>query len=199
MATRPTEKGEETRRRIIQVAAEAFATHGYAGTSLNDVLRASGITKGGFYFYFPSKESLALAVVEAKRDEKTEWVAAAQRDNPRAIDQLAAIVREVVDRACNDPSWRATAKLCDELCQEPALAAKLGSHHEFWVDLSESLIGRAQAEGDVPTEIDARTAAEHLVALIVGIDALVAGPWRGDGDRVEALIDFYLQGLGARR
>jgi len=61
VAVPATDRGGETRRRILDVAAEAFAERGYAGTSLSEVLKASGVTKGGFYFHFPSKEALALA------------------------------------------------------------------------------------------------------------------------------------------
>jgi AcrR family transcriptional regulator len=50
LAPAATDRGGETRRRILEVAAVAFADRGYAGTSLSDVLKASGVTKGGFYF-----------------------------------------------------------------------------------------------------------------------------------------------------
>jgi AcrR family transcriptional regulator len=60
-----SDKAEETRRRIIAAAAELFAEHGYHATSLNDVIAAAGSTKGGFYFHFPSKAELALAVLVA--------------------------------------------------------------------------------------------------------------------------------------
>ena len=46
LAPTATDRGTETRRRILEVAAEAFAERGYAGTSLNDVLKASRVTKG---------------------------------------------------------------------------------------------------------------------------------------------------------
>ena len=58
LAPTTTDRGTETRRRILEVAAEAFADRGYAGTSLNDVLRASGVTKGGFYWYFEDRAAL---------------------------------------------------------------------------------------------------------------------------------------------
>jgi TetR/AcrR family transcriptional regulator, transcriptional repressor for nem operon len=60
LAPTTTDRGTETRRRILEVAAEAFSDRGYAGTSLSDVLKASGVTKGGFYFHFPSKSLVSL-------------------------------------------------------------------------------------------------------------------------------------------
>src|SRR4029453_17016732 len=69
LAPTSTDRGSETRRRILEVAAESFADRGYAGTSVNDVLKASGVTKGGFYFHFPSKEALALATLRHKQEQ----------------------------------------------------------------------------------------------------------------------------------
>jgi transcriptional regulator, TetR family len=54
------ERKAQTRRLILDRAAEAFAQDGFAGTSLNDVIAGSGLTKGAFYFHFPSKEELAV-------------------------------------------------------------------------------------------------------------------------------------------
>src|SRR5215218_2871026 len=68
LAPTATDRGTETRRRILEVAAEAFADRGYAGTSLSDVLKASGVTKGGFYFHFPSKEALGLAALRDQHE-----------------------------------------------------------------------------------------------------------------------------------
>ena len=77
LAPTSTDRGSETRRRILEVAAEAFADRGYAGTSVNDVLKASGVTKGGFYFHFPSKEALALATLRHKQEQWAGMVMAA--------------------------------------------------------------------------------------------------------------------------
>src|SRR6266508_3236138 len=63
-----TDRGEATRRRILDVAARSFAEHGFRGNSLNDIVRESGLTKGAFYFHFPSKEALALAVFQDKQE-----------------------------------------------------------------------------------------------------------------------------------
>ena len=92
LAPTTTDRGGETRRRILEVAAEAFADRGYAGTSLSDVLKASGVTKGGFYFHFPSKEALALAALRHKQEQWAGAVMAAVLQRPRAIDQLDAMV-----------------------------------------------------------------------------------------------------------
>jgi len=55
---------EQTRGRILAVAAECFATHGYAATSIRDIARDVGVTVGAIYVHFPSKGRLLVAVYE---------------------------------------------------------------------------------------------------------------------------------------
>jgi len=61
-------KGERTRERILQNAAGLFNQRGYASASLQEVLDAAEIEKGGFYNHFSSKEELNLAAFEYARD-----------------------------------------------------------------------------------------------------------------------------------
>ncbi len=58
------EKGRRTRSRIIVRASELFATHGYGGTSIDQVARASGLTKGAIYAHFRDKQDLWRACLE---------------------------------------------------------------------------------------------------------------------------------------
>jgi TetR/AcrR family transcriptional regulator, cholesterol catabolism regulator len=55
---------DQTDRRILTAAAERFAGHGYAATSIRDLARDVGVTVGAIYVHFPSKERLLVAVYE---------------------------------------------------------------------------------------------------------------------------------------
>ena len=57
-------KGEESRQRLIECAAELFWKNGYSATGINEILKQTGLPKGSFYFYFKSKDDLASAVTE---------------------------------------------------------------------------------------------------------------------------------------
>lgn len=52
-------KGEQTRQMIIEKAAPLFNKNGYAGTSLSDIMKATGLAKGGLYGNFKSKDEIA--------------------------------------------------------------------------------------------------------------------------------------------
>jgi AcrR family transcriptional regulator len=165
-----TDRGEATRRHILDAAARAFAEHGYRGISLNDIVRESELTKGAFYFHFPSKEALALAVF---RDKQEEWVGetmAALMQRDRAIDQLEAMLDVGCDIHERDASARVVGRLCLELASQDDLRPKLTPHLTTWFDITAQLIKRAQSEGDVRPDIDPKVFAETIVAAFMGIE-----------------------------
>src|SRR5689334_22237203 len=57
-------KGAATRDQILNAAARLIHVQGYHSTSLDDVLRESGVGKGNFYYYFRSKEDLGFAILD---------------------------------------------------------------------------------------------------------------------------------------
>ena len=60
---RPQGRGERTRARLLAVAEELFAQHGYAGTSLDAIAAKARMHKPGICYYFPSKRALYEAVI----------------------------------------------------------------------------------------------------------------------------------------
>lgn len=67
-------KGSETRDRIVQAAASRFRRQGYVETSVNQVMRDAGLTHGGFYAHFPSKEDLFAEAVRHATEEAGDWL-----------------------------------------------------------------------------------------------------------------------------
>jgi TetR/AcrR family transcriptional repressor of nem operon len=59
------EHKNETRRRIMEAAAKTFRARGAAGAGLTDVMREAGLTHGGFYAHFKSKDELIAAALKA--------------------------------------------------------------------------------------------------------------------------------------
>jgi AcrR family transcriptional regulator len=57
-------KGTQTRQNIITKALQLFCVKGYYNTSINDILKATGLTKGGLYGHFAGKEALWYAVYD---------------------------------------------------------------------------------------------------------------------------------------
>lgn len=93
-------KGEETRQRIVELAAPLFNQRGYAGCSVADIMEATGLEKGGIYRYFDSKEELAAEAFKFSV-AKIRKLRTDDLDNiPGAVEKL----RYVMDRFVSEPS-----------------------------------------------------------------------------------------------
>lgn len=90
----PPPKPAGTRERLISAAHSVVRRQGYAATSVDDLCKAAGVTKGAFFHHFPSKEALAVAGAQA-------WTARAQAmiftEAPwtRIADPLARVLAHI--------------------------------------------------------------------------------------------------------
>ena len=84
-------KGEQTRQRIVERAAPVFNQRGYAGTSLAELIAATGLEKGGIYNHFASKDELALAAFDHAVSLLVGRNAAAQVGH-EGLDRLTALI-----------------------------------------------------------------------------------------------------------
>src|SRR5260370_30889581 len=116
------EEAAQTRKRIVTAASEEFRKNGIVATGLNDLMSAAGLTHGGFYKHFESKDQLvAEACAEAVETATCERLAAAasekggaaaaylsagHRDNPATGCPLSAVGSELARR---DEKTRAAA------------------------------------------------------------------------------------------
>lgn len=83
-------KGEETREMILERAAQLFSRQGYFGSSLADIMRETGLEKGGIYNHFASKEELALEAFDYAMLLVQRRIEQAFEGKRNAIDRLIA-------------------------------------------------------------------------------------------------------------
>src|SRR5215831_15330048 len=85
-------------RRTIDAALDLFAVHGVAGTSLQMIADALGVTKGAVYHQFLTKGAIALAVIEVHLQPLEEALEAAQAASP-SVDARDALLVALIDAA----------------------------------------------------------------------------------------------------
>ena len=85
-------KAEQTKAHIIQQAATVFNQQGYAGTSMADIMQATGLKKGGIYNHFKSKDELALAAFDYAESVLVQRVWSVVKTKRNAIARLDALV-----------------------------------------------------------------------------------------------------------
>ncbi|SFH34622.1 TetR/AcrR family transcriptional regulator [Pedobacter insulae] len=84
-------KSAQTKQFIIEKAAPLFNKKGFAATSMNDILTATGLAKGGVYGNFESKEEIALMAFEYANDCLMNALSGKIRQEVSAYDKLVAI------------------------------------------------------------------------------------------------------------
>jgi len=91
-------KGERTRRRLLDIAIRRFAGEGYRGASVSAVAREAGLTPAAAYAYFPSKEALFAAAVDADAEALIEEASAeAERLGGDSRERRLALLATLFD------------------------------------------------------------------------------------------------------
>jgi len=197
-----TSRGEEKRKRILEVAGELLAVKGYAGTSLTDIAEAAGTYAGSLYYYFDSREHLAEEVL-------TGGVRAAMQHVVDALDALptdasarrrleTAITAHVAFSLERSPASLASGRAIGQL--PPAVAKPLNDSFRAYGALFAELFEAASAEGAIDPDVDLSAAR----MLVVGAANWTAEWFKADGSSTAEEVGLLLcriafDGLGPAR
>jgi TetR/AcrR family transcriptional repressor of nem operon len=164
-------KGTETRERIVARAANVFNVTGYAGTAISDIMRVTGLEKGGIYRHFASKDELALAAFDYAAEQVRARFAAGLADTTHAADALLAFVDVFRDYAQHPPLNGGcpilnTAIECDDT--NPALAERAATVVGEWRGQIRTIVQQGIDRGEIWPEVDGDKLALVLIATLEG-------------------------------
>jgi TetR/AcrR family transcriptional repressor of nem operon len=93
MSRTPNSRKEETHERIVDAAARAIRRHGYSGVGVAEVMKEVGLTHGGFYAHFDSRDALLVEALErAGRDSFLAVKHAAQQRAAKGVSDFRSLV-----------------------------------------------------------------------------------------------------------
>jgi AcrR family transcriptional regulator len=107
----PTERDrqrEETHRRVLEAAIDVFKRDGLERASIEDIAQKAGVSRGTFYFHFPTKDDVLLELVREKESALCERIAAMAADAP--IEEVIDVLADDFDR-----EWRQHPQLLGDL------------------------------------------------------------------------------------
>jgi AcrR family transcriptional regulator len=164
-------KGEETKNRILQQAAELFNQQGYAGSSISDIMRVTGLQKGGIYNHFQSKDELALQAFDYAIASISKHYRIAIRSKRHAIERLQALIAVFSSFAENPPIAGGcpllnTAVESDDA--HPALRERTQQAMNSWLNLIRRVIQTGVDKGEVQHNINVDEIATIIVATLEG-------------------------------
>ena len=165
------DKGAQTRERIVETAATVFSERGFFGSSMTDLLAATGLQKGGLYNHFASKEQLALAAFDWAVGSVERRYERALAGVPGAVDRLLAIVGVirglVEDKALPGgcPILTTAIEADDTM---PALRDRARDAMTRWQRLIGSTVKAGVAAGELRPDADPYTVATLVTATLEG-------------------------------
>jgi AcrR family transcriptional regulator len=99
----PASRKEQTRERILRAAARAIRRHGYEGVGVAEVMRDAGLTHGGFYAHFDSRDALLAAAADQAGAESVESLNRALAAAKRGEELMALVDAYLSDRHVDAP------------------------------------------------------------------------------------------------
>ena len=202
MARRTKDEALETRNRILDAAERLFSDRGVSRTSLEDIARAAGVTRGAIYWHFTDKSDLFAAMVGRVTLPMEELVARSSDDAVEdPLASLRACAVTALKRTASDPQCRRVFEVvthkCEYLGEMAGVKRRISSIQKGCVDRAEHAMRNAIKRGLLPAGVNARLAAIGLDAMLFGL----ISNWLTNHDYVALerqagnMIDLYIDGL----
>ena len=157
------------RQRIVDAAVGVFGELGYERATVQDVVRASGLSVGAVYCYFRSKEELFVVACACEMEEQKAQLRLRMAELGPLPDRLRAAVDFAVASAMEDGHERSfRAHSWTHAAESPELRQILRDRHTEMVAFSRLVLQEALVRGELPAWIDADRIASAFVTLIDG-------------------------------
>ena len=176
MATESPQRSERnpdrTRRLILDAAFQEIYRNGYQGMRLDDVIAATGLTKGALYHHFPNKQALGYAVVdEVIRGFLHQFWLQPLAESPDPLDTVIGFVRnlgsvlggQIVTLGCPMNNLAQEMSPLDE-----GFRTRLDALYQEWRGGIQAALERAQRDGVIRVDVDCGHAATFVLAALSG-------------------------------
>jgi TetR/AcrR family transcriptional repressor of nem operon len=193
-------KGENTRQQIVAAAAPIFNQRGYEGSTLSELMTATGLKKGGIYRHFTSKEELAAEAFDYTWQAARE-IRLAGLEEKTGVAWLKGFIANFVERrspvAGGCPILNTAVDADDGNLM---LRTRVTKALRSWRARLQSVVIKAAERGEIQADVDAKDVATLIVAMLEG--ALMMSRVEKSYDslgRVQQHLNRYLDTQVAKR
>jgi AcrR family transcriptional regulator len=194
--------GKETRQNVIEKSLQLFSVKGFHNTSVSDIMAATGLTKGGLYAHFDSKEALWNASYERAVEIWRAIVFKGVRKVSDPLDRIAKTIENDLRDYCCGEVFEGGCFFFNSLVelsgQSPAMSGRILEGFMQFSDLLASWLEEAKAEGKLKAGVRIKEVADFIVTSINGAAALYAATRDNRFPQaIEHQINAYIQMLRA--
>lgn len=202
MVRKTKEEALETRDKLLDAAGRVFSEKGVTGTSLGEIAKAAGVTRGAIYWHFCNKTELMEALWERTTMPLDDvWGDCCPEADCDPLARIRANAVGMLQRVVNDEKTRQIYDILFHKCEsveeaEPIMARRLASRAECTPKI-ERFFEAAVECGQLPRKLDAHTA---LVGFFCYLDGLIYNWFIHPeairlGELAEHFVDIYIEGL----
>lgn len=188
-------KGNETRQRIVAEAAALFNQRGFEGSSMSELMKATGLEKGGIYRHFSSKEELAAEAFEYAWNAALDARMHDLDEIPNSVDKLKQFVANFVRRRSSVPGGCPLLNTAIEADDgNPVLRECALNGLRVWRDRLSSIIATGMKRKEITRGVDAKKVATLVISFLEG--ALMISRLERDREALaeaQAHLEAYLE------
>jgi AcrR family transcriptional regulator len=190
--SRRERRKQATRERILDCAAQLFATRGYDATAMDDIASCADVARATVFNHFARKEEIILEWITRRRARAAEILAAGEATPIDTATRLGQAMRALAEDYEADPAVGRAMVLAWLRAGGPLLG-------DAWTtaDLFAAAIRRGQGDGDVVATVDAAVAGKLVLDVYLGTLyrwAQKASP-TPLGEALQATLDVALAGM----
>jgi len=166
-------KSEITKQHIVHEAFKLFYENGFKATSINDIMKATKMTKGAFYHHYKNKEELALEVIKLKIQKRVyDGMIAPLNEAGNAIEILeTTFIKRIKSFPIHEKNYGCPMNnFINEIGNyEKSYQLALKSIIEKWKSALTALIERGKIEGTIKKSVSNEAVAIFLISAFEGI------------------------------
>ena len=198
---RTKEEAAETRQALLKAALSVFSQKGYASTTLDDVAKEAGVTRGAIYWHFGSKAELYSALLDEYSARGSDIVQAVVAEGGSLDGMLREIFVRLLTAVESDPALRAVMEinlLKTEYSSELSdmLAKQIENGRALLAGITQAMAQGIDA-GELRSDLDPEDMARAFIAFQNGVLHL----WLVDpsafelGERAPQMAEILMQGI----
>lgn len=154
------------RQQILRAAAREFARRPYTMVSLEDITSSAGLTKGGLYFYFQSKNALAVAIVDDQLQIVRGGISKRLDRRLSGLETLIETGYFIATLDIQSDEVRAALHLIEQIGRSGGLQAALFGE---WSSAIEVMVAQGITDGDIVEGTDPKAVSRLVMSIYMGL------------------------------
>ncbi|NLI55577.1 TetR/AcrR family transcriptional regulator [bacterium] len=163
-------KGEETKKKIIKGAEILFTENGYDSTTVQDICNKAEISKGAFFYHFPTKEFLFLEILDkylSELDKRMNEIEKKSKNTLRAMEEMVIILEEIF--ITSEGKFTIFLEFLRKASKETEIMKKISYQFQKYKKYVYEMIEKGKREGNIKKEIDSEFISQLIISLAIGM------------------------------